>query len=958
MKKHLGFLIVVCVLVALLAATLAACDPNPSNPLGPDNNPAVSSYTVTFDLNGAAFEFDELAPIKNVQYGATIPEPKHNGQSIVLQKRGYDFKGWTVGSTDFVFGVTQIVSNTTIRAKFEAQKYYHILDIYSTVKYDADAQKYEINKEGHATLASGTASYSDGNVLKNSLGEDVKDSAGNTTKMPNTNVILPKTGPETTLYSTFAATTPSKVGVPTRTNLDGSDDNFCFWYYMTDTLDEDGNPVTEDGTPNGKVLQHPVQFTEWAAKGATEVAVRSVTYNFTEPLHLYAMFESDLPDVTVEYYESEKEGAKLLNTDTDHRLGKNILEEEKYTPVFSETIEHQEGYDFNYWYFVYFTENEDEEGDPIRNVQKFVFDAEDENGNSTVKDATSPMDAAHDDEIPAVERNFRPVTLKLYANWVQKITISNVADYDALVKRFDRDVADATTWAEDLESLLTATIRFASDINFDGTQLKPLFDAEHPFRGIIDGGKYTTGEDDEQVLSGRVTLSNATVKGENHSSLFGYVNGTIKNIALTNCTFETTATSATFYLGAFASVSGGAFAGCDVSAVTFKLPADATGFAYIGGLAGQLVGTANDKDKGSINECSVSLTIENLTADGLCIGGFAGESGSSTTISNCTANLTVQHISTTAAGGPYSGLRIGGLAGNSTAAVSACEATLTISSVTAKGLAYLGGLLGQSAGNISRSTAAFTSTADVKTESTAPMQTAAIGGLVGLNEGYLTNCYADVNLKATVLANQTAYMGGLIGSNSSGRGDSGSDQEVGTGAINRCYTTGTIQLIAQDGLTSAQLYAGGIAGYSKHSKFARNFTLVDVSVTYNTQKTDLIHAGFIFGLLDKNAAFTSGYYANENRVTVNDKTIYGSDFAPKQDEGESTDAQTDDSGIFSLGTPRPKSDFSDKDIVFGTSTDEKQLGWVGGNNDASKNIWEFKEEGVLPTLVNIGCPQE
>ena len=952
MKKRIGLIFVV-LLIALLAAALVACDPDPSNPLGPEN-PSQSTYTVTFDLDGADFTYD-LPPITGVKYGDTIPEPLYEGKPLTLQKRGYEFKGWTANNTDFVFGAngTKIVSNTTIRANFEAKKYYHILDIYTTISYENG--KYVLDDDGHAAEGAELTE-----VLKNSLGEEVKDGSGNPIRKPETDISLDGAiGENTTIYSTYNATTPSRIAVPSRPEAeDGTKDNFCFWYYMADTLGEDGKPMTE----NGATVQHPVQFTEWASKDATDVTVRKITYSYDKPLTLYAMFESDLPFVTVEYYENEESETALRTDSEKYRLGDKIPETDKLEP------ENKEDSDFDYWYFVYYTESEKEGEDPVRNVQKFVFETFDEEGNSSNKDsATSPMDAAHDDAIPEGEQNFRPVTLKLYANWVKMIKIGSANDYKTKLTEPISDllsninaIKEGEPVPEDmqksLDEYLTATIKFTADIDFGGEKLSPLFDAAHPFAGIIDGGNYTEGSEGERTLSGRYKLSNATVKGANFASLFGYVNGAVKNLTVDNITVNVTAENAELALGALASVSGGSFTNCVVTNISFTLPQNA-GPAYIGGLTGKLSGTSNDEEKGTISECSATLALSGLTASDLHIGGIVGESGSSTAISNCTSTLTVSDIKTTA---DVSGLMIGAVAGNSVANASACEATLTVNAgVLASGTAYIGGLIGHNEGSVSKSHATCTATS-LSLGSTARMQLLAVGGFVGRNEGDIINSYSDAKIALTLVKDQTAHVGGFVGLNSTSRIDSQSDKEKGLGAINRCYSTGSVTVSADAAVKSAELYVGGMIGLSKHSKFANNFTLANVTVTYNTDKTDLIHAGFLFGALDKDASITSGYYANDGTVTVNGKTYKGSEFAPKE-EGDSADEQTTETAICSLGTPRDKADFAKKEIVFGTNTDEAKynLGWAGGNEeDASKNIWELKEGATAPTLIGIGFPQE
>lgn len=955
MKRRINFALIIA-LAALLVLALAACNPTPGNPFLPED-PTISTYTVTFDTNGADISSDSLpSEIKGVKYGDTIPEPKTaDGQSIVLQKKGYIFDGWTVNNTEFKFDSTPIQGPTTIKAKFTAKKYYHVIDLGGTLAYDEETDSFAINPYGHATLSGGNPDLT--STLTDSLGNPVLDANGDPTLAPATDISLPteEIGESTRLYSTYNTTSPSAYPVPTRE----SEDKFCFWYYLADELDENGDPVLgADNNPK----QRPVQFTEWASDGATTVAVRSVTYSVDDRLHLYAMFESDLPKVTIEYYEDyseNKEDLNLLDGSHSYVLGKTIDEKDKFVPNPAATKAHQANFEFDHWYFVYFTESEDDEDEMVRNIQKFVFDTFDENGKSTNKNATSPMDAAHRDDIPVAEQNFRPLTLRLYANWVKKIEISSVEEFTTLRDAINACYDNPDKRAE-LDEYLTAQINFTKDIDFGNREISPLFGRKDaPFTGTIEGGIYDVNDDTgEKTLSRRIKLSSAKVVGDANASLFGYVNGTIQNLSVEKCFFKTTNSSEAVYLGTLASVCGGKISGCYVTGSTFEIAPDSA-LAYIGGLAGSLTGTANDADKGSINECYVQASLPSeTTVKRLSLGGAVGESGSSTAFANVTASLTVANLTVSGEQGYYSGLRIGGLLGNGASSVTACEATLTLAQVEAKGSALIGGLAGQNASAIARSFATFdiAEGGSVKVGARYSLQTVALGGLVGLNEGELINSYSVVNLRAvSVAGNRSVMVGGLVGSNSSGRGDSQSDQEKGAGAINRCYSTGNITVTASED-ASAQLYAGGMIGFSKHSKFARNFTLVNINITYQTQKaSELIHAGFIFGELDKSAAITSGYYALENRISIN-----GTEYAPKQEttEGEEqgqTPAEPENDAVYRLGTPRPASDFADKSIVFGTNSDQQHLGWIGGNEEEpSKNIWEFKQDATLPTLVNAG----
>lgn len=946
MKKRTMIVLLVC-LVALLVASLVACDPDPQNPLGPEN-PTQTVYTVTFDDNGAIYSFDELKVSLKVKYGETIPKPTHDGKDIVLEKDGYTFDGWTVDGNAFEFGKTEITGNTVIKAKFVANTYYHIPDIYGTLKYEGGV--FSIDRTGHASKGTtGDILWSD-ETLKYSDNTPVKDENGRDIRVPQTDITLTSDafGSNTRFYSTYNANPSGRLPVPTRQAEDGAEkDNFCFWYYLQEVKKKDSEETE----------LRPVQFSEWAVKGATDVAVRTVTYSYLEPLHLYAMFESDLPKVTVEYYESEQSEQPLRSD--QYRLGKKITEDEKYIPAAADTLEHKNDYELDYWYYVYETESEEEDGDPVRHVETFIFDKLDSNGESTVSDATSPMDAAHDSDVPSAEQNFHPVTLKLYATWAKEITLFSADDFSSLRSTLESLYADSEK-ADELSAYLNAHIKVTGEIAFGSETFAPLFDAKHPFAGSVDGAAYETDEDGVQTITSKAKITGASFAGELFASIFGYVNGEIKNLDLDNCTFTLTGVGSPSYLGSFASVCRGQISNCSADNITFVLPQNA-GFTYVGGIAAALFADADGKTNGSVNDCYAKINALSATARGITLGGLVGDSGPNTTISNSSAELHIAKITSTLEQGSYSGLRIGGIAGSSVATVSACDATVQIADIDAAGTALIGGLIGQSAGSVERSHSTF-EVASAKLGSSAPLQTAALGGLVGLNESSIINSYSNVKFTSVVAkADQRVYVGGLVGSNNSARGDSESDQEKGTGAINRCYTTGTINVSAAENVKSAELFVGGMVGFSKHSKFARNFS-TQMTITVSHSDASLVHAGFLFGELAKSAVFTSGYYANDNAITVNGKTVHGSDYTSKEegkdDAGASDDAAAKEADIFSLGTPRPATDFTNPDIVFGSlSQKDTNLGWIGGN-ESSDNVWEItkdeQETNLLPSLVDIG----
>ncbi len=944
------------VLAALLVASLVACNRDGGGDLDPEPG-TTGKYTVTFDLNGAQIVGESvLSPLTDVAYDSTIEEPLGaDGKPLKLQKTGYTFMGWTKDGAEFKFGKggTPIRSNTTLRANFVANKYYHTPNIYATLSYDEEHDKFSINPSGHAKDPE-NPQVVEGSYLKNSAGEEVLDEKGEKIPVYDTNYSLGAAEfnkDQTTIYSTYNTTSPSYIVKPTYTPPQGEEDKkdpFCFWYYLDD---------------NGR----PVQFTEWANADddSSTVKVKTVSYVFTKPLTLYAMFESDLPKVTVNYYDGEDQSHLVVDTQS-YPLGAYISDKDMpAAPT-------KDYYEFDYWYFVYTTKDKDD--NDVRNEEKFIFQTRDEDGKVTNTDSTSPMDAAHPDPeiIPAAEINFRPVTLNLYAKWIKKIMLSDAQEFirvrneiSDLIGRLDDAETDETKASvkAELDSYLTAKI-VVSNLDFTtigGTDdMAPLFgNKDYPFLGTIDGGDY-------DAHTGAVKDSHTIRSNNNHlflGSIFGYVNGAIKNLNVQTITIKAPDSADNIlYLGVLASSLAGSADNCSLSSISFDLTGLGSKKVIIGGIAGEFRGGS---ESGKITSCSVTMENILVSAQGVVIGGVAGIAGSATSISDCTATLTITSATATGGDGATSGLRIGGLAGDSESAITNSTASLTITALEAHGSCYVGGIAGQNSASIYKSQATMTlctSEAPASVGSEALIaKTVAIGGLAGLNSGYLRDSYATANLYVSVVRynNSRVAVGGLVGDNYADRKDSSSgshSDEQSIGAINYCYSVGEIELrVTGDDTSEAlaiapALYAGGLAGYSHHSNNSANFAVVDITITYNAAKTNkrLLHAGFLYGDMAADATLKSGYYASESTLEINGDSFPTT--LPKTEEGEgSEEGQPEEEAynVSRLGTATEKAKFMDESFVIGS---ESTLKWAA-------DIWEIGEE-KYPTFKSATAPTE
>lgn len=241
MKKSLFRLLLVFVLAAITAVTLAACNPTSGGTGGGGNGDGELSdatFTVTFDSNGGLTDFSEYN-LTGVKYGSLISPPTNkNGEEAKPSKTGYKFDYWqTSDDNEFHFDTDRVTSNLKLTAH------------YTPITYTHDITSF---------LADGKWTYQDGHTVS-----------------------VPEDGKFVTTFDSDSAT----IAIPTTTD---ENDYFVYWYYL-DTVD-------------GKEVEVPL--TQWASKGATSVVLTG-KYTVPRTLTLYPKFYSQLPDYTVYFRADE-----------------------------------------------------------------------------------------------------------------------------------------------------------------------------------------------------------------------------------------------------------------------------------------------------------------------------------------------------------------------------------------------------------------------------------------------------------------------------------------------------------------------------------------------------------------------------------------------------------------------------------------------------------------------------
>lgn len=845
MKKALT---TVCILLVamLLCAVLVSCD-DTNNP-DPDKKPDYekATYTVTFNTNSDFVLTDSV--IKNVPSGSKISAPKDSsGKLIIPVKKGYTFKYWSAdGVNEFNFSTDTIKKNTTITAVYTNNVYKHKPVINTKLNYIKNAD--------------GTYSYE--------IVENAYDGAS---------LSAVELNPETTSIKSTYAGSVTEIACPTPKE----GDTFRFWFYMQD----------------GK----PVQFTKWAADGASSVAMLS-KYYFTKGLTLYAMYESTLPKMKVEYKDSLSE---LVYDTKEYSSNSQINEKDAYVAT-------KPGYRFDKWYYTVVGD------DDKATDYDFKFYTDKESG-TIINSATGTTDF------------FTPSTLVLKAKWIKQITITSADEYKS--KLYDVLRKENPTEDEQLaiSQILEADIIIANDVNFGGIgALEPLFDSEHVFKGTIDGGNY----DGNGNLTGKSKLQNVSVSAQSHASVFGYVAGSIKNLDVENVNLTVVKDANGKFgiksvLAPVATRNEGSITNVAVSGAIFNLESGMN-TVYIGGIVGENKGFSTKSNTGYISDCTSNVTINDATAKAFVIGGVTAETNASSALTRNSAVVAVKNISTVDDGISANGATyfvLGGIAGRSGGTVTKSNASVTVENGTiSSGAASIGGIAGDGTGSLSTSSANITVSALVAN--------ANVGGLIGKNEGYVLNAYAIVDFDLTAEGkNAILAVGGLIGNNFSSKTETGTSQTIGIGAINKSYSDGEINVAVNDGALTT-LFVGGIAGRNNKSKIGGVFTLVDITVdgVKDGVKSNL---GFAFGSMEAKATINSGWYGDGNTLMLNGEK-YELKFDGNDAEGNPT--YTENFAITQVGTKTESSNFMSKV-------------WLESKSNANldSEVWNLSD-GALPAL--------
>jgi filamentous hemagglutinin family protein len=337
---------------------------------------------------------------------------------------------------------------------------------------------------------------------------------------------------------------------------------------------------------------------------------------------------------------------------------------------------------------------------------------------------------------------------------------------------------------QNIQQNLAGTYALGKDIDASVTLIwngGAGFSPIYQFRGTFDG-------QDHKIDS---LYINESVFQRSDIGLFGYNEGTIRNVGLTNVSINVDAGYET-YVGALVGLNAGIIIGASTDGV---VAVTAASLASVGGLVGRNDGTIS----GSSSNAHVAVHYPNDAAicylggsPGLCdryTGGLIGWNVQPSGY-NFPGTISQSHASGVVETDGSAGAD-GGLVGSNKGAIFQSYSTANVHSHALE----TGGLVGvNSAGSINQSYSAGSVT---QNDSFSPF--GEIGGLVGANSGTISQSFSTTSI--TNAASWPAYIGGIVGDNISG-------------SVMESYGAGPI-LIGSTTYNGGTLYAyGGITAYN------------------------------------------------------------------------------------------------------------------------------------------------
>ncbi|MCD7947676.1 MAG: InlB B-repeat-containing protein [Oscillospiraceae bacterium] len=379
------------------------------------------------------------------------------------------------------------------------------------------------------------------------------------------------------------------------------------------------------------------------------------------------------------------------------------------------------------------------------------------------------------------------------------------------------------------------TVTLGRDIALDGIWVVPIGTADHPFRGVFDGGGTTISK-----LQG---ISSNTTEG--YAGLFGYVEGaTIRNVTLSGSVAGGSA-----YIGSVAAyVLGGADGAAVTTIADVTVNTTVSGTKYVGGLVGYAAGALK------LTACHYTGTVTGSS--------YAGGMAGCVAVSD-TAGLDIADSDNT---GKVTGINyVGGLVGcldDAAAGSAAAHSTVTGSGNTGviAGAQYVGGLLGYGGTNLTVSDCGNEEGANIS-------GTGYVGGLLG---GVKDTVAVRASYHDAAVQNSGDYTGGLIGYAEAGltlgdEGDADSGVWNGGGIDGGNYVGGLVGRTGDDAVLcyaenqgtvcGGKQYVGGLVGSAGENTVLSNAAnSADVSGNDQSKYSTSSYSAYAGGLIGASGA--------------------------------------------------------------------------------------------------------
>ena len=284
---------------------------------------------------------------------------------------------------------------------------------------------------------------------------------------------------------------------------------------------------------------------------------------------------------------------------------------------------------------------------------------------------------------------------------------------------------------------------------------------------------------------------------------------------------------------------------------------DVTSYLEVGGFISDIANSPV-----TLTNCTADATINNIatSAAQALVGGFTGEIWNSAAVANCTATSTISNLTKT--GLTTTNCYTGGFTGTNRGTVSGCSTTCGISNI-GSGFEplYVGGFTGRNMGPVSGSQA------NITISGVAGASTIFAGGFTGTDEGNLLNCASQGSI-TSLTTTSTIYLGGFTGIHN-------------LNDLTGCNSTVSINTAHEDVGDPSAMYAGGFAGMLYDGNVAKCSAAGDITASNINSIHSRIDIGGFAGYIDKaavnNCYSTGGVHSGNanNSTPASDVTAGG-----------------------------------------------------------------------------------